>query len=62
MHDLRSTGAAHGFTDAALMVAPTMPGPLLKNVDALLLGYRRGAKGMTELVQPRRMICAACRP
>jgi hypothetical protein len=44
MSDLLATGAAHGFTDAALAVAATMPGPLLKNVDALLLGYRRWRK------------------
>src|SRR5258708_39897896 len=39
-----ATGAAQNYTDAALMVAPTMPGPLLNNVDALLLGYRRWRK------------------
>jgi hypothetical protein len=44
MDHLLATGDARDFTDAALAVASTMPGPLLKNVDALLLGYRRWRK------------------
>jgi hypothetical protein len=44
MDDHLATGAAGSKTEAAVMVAATMPGPLLKNVDALLLGYRRWRK------------------
>jgi hypothetical protein len=44
MDDLLETGAARNFTDAALAVAATMPGTLLKNVDSLLRCYRRWRK------------------
>src|ERR1700687_2542510 len=37
MHDRLATGAARNYTDAALAVAATMPGNLLKNLGALLL-------------------------